>query len=355
MGWSNAGSGSYGSAASSERAQELAESLQSRFESRWDLSRVGDTLSWAPRRKVSSSAKKKTSVVLLGRSLESFWRQAGFAHPPLLPVTAPYKTDFIVSGVQGLDPWLISPPREPLRQGYLGQPVVRNIRDSTKPLVDGSLSAFVNASVIGTDTSISCYVNLLDDWLECLSTLGVHTGRLRLETRLLPWRREDVAGLTTFMRLDGKDFCDSSLMWNVRSPERLAYDSGTGVERLHWLLSGKSWHESVFGIGTTREAADVRDAIRAYVLLYSTGAVGRRRGGATIARLISRVPLEIALWGLNRAVAVECRFWEQFGVPTIAASIISSHLEEAVIRFDESRRSDAVGRGQRLQLRHPLS
>lgn len=110
----------------------------------------------------------------------------GVHRPPLLPIRWGRDTDLLISAIQGLDPWLKDGANRVWREGFLPQPVVRftGERDAGGRLRDGFLTSFVNLSCVQRISGVDRHVELLDAWLDALSAVGIHAGRLRITGNL---------------------------------------------------------------------------------------------------------------------------------------------------------------------------
>jgi hypothetical protein len=197
----------------------------------------------------------------------------GMPRPPLLPIRWGRDTDLLISAIQGLDPWLKDGADRVWREGFLPQPVVRftGDRDTAGRLRDGFLTSFVNLSCVQRISDVDRHAELIDTWLDALSAVGVHAGRLRITGNLTVWQRQMVSGITLHMSCDGISFADAVMLWHTSNPRRLATDLGSGLERLRWLLSSATWAETTFGTHAERFDVDVLDAVRTATLLIMAG------------------------------------------------------------------------------------
>ena len=167
----------------------------------------------------------------------------------LLPIRWNRDTDVTISAIQALDPWLKDAQPRVWREGFLPQPVVRHTgeRDASGALLDGYLTAFINISYVQRVHGCAEAFAILDHWFTALSRVGLHAGRLSVHGDLRPWQRPPVGGITLFIDCDHRGLGDLVLLWNLDNPHFMAVDLGSGVERLRWHLSGRSWSWAASG------------------------------------------------------------------------------------------------------------
>lgn len=317
-----------------EFSQIVSEALRRSFDHSWQFDYHPAYIAMTPRRVVPPPSGRQLDHAGIAEMFELIHSRAGIGPDRPLPVNWGRETDLLVSAAQGLDPWLKHGGETPWRDGFIAQPVVRHVSISPgSELTDGMLSSFVNASSIGKITSVDDHVARLDVWLDSLSSIGVHVGRLAMKTYLQPWSRGEVRGISTFITLDGTEFSDASLLWNVLSPDRKGSDIGLGLERLRWIVSKEGWHESVFGVDVSPVHAYHRDAIRTAVLLSMHGVRPSSSGaGAALRKVLTRIPRDQARNGLGRAVRAERGYWTMFGIGGPTWDAVSMMLEDEVMR-----------------------
>lgn len=315
---------------------ELLDALTSRFRRRWQLDLDGSQLTMRPRRPRHGRPQRSPwRPVQIVKGMADVLSANGITRTPLLPLAWGRDTDLVISAVQALDPWLKDGVDRVWREGFLPQPVVRftGERDASGRLVDGFLTAFVNLSCVVRIDGPARHAELLDLWIEALSAVGLHAGRLEIAGDLDVWSRGPVSGLTLHITADGVGFADSVLLWHTTDPTHMATDLGSGLERLRWLLSGRPWAETVFGEPSRRFSTDLLDAIRAGTLLAMAGIRPTASGsGGAMRRVAQRIPVEMAASGLGRLVAAQRRYWADAGMSGPGWPQLADVLEREVLR-----------------------
>jgi hypothetical protein len=294
---------------------ELRDELRATFHG-WAHSSEGDIVLLAGRGgeyPYRPPARPPSWDALLG-AIQRAFADHGIERGPLLPVRGVHETDFTISGIQALDPYLkqCQPMRYP--GSYLPQPVVRftGRKDATGALLPGFLTSFINISCVQPVRSVAQHVRLIDSWVSVLSTIGLNARHVRVSGSLAAWRRRDVAGITLRFHHGALEIGDAVLLWNYENPTFMATDIGSGLERLRWAIGGRSWPETVFGQLASAIPPRTLDAIRTAVLVIGSGIRPAARGpGSALRRLIRDEIAEAATMGLSRVVRWAYCYWSR--------------------------------------------
>lgn len=293
---------------------ELVTGLRRALGIRWSFDREGDRLCiryQAPATPYRPPRRQVGWQEMLG-ILASTFAEHGIPQVPPLPLRWNRETDFTISAVQALDPYLKQRRPYPHRQGYLPQPVIRftGKRDSSGQLADGFLTAFVNVSCVLPIRDPSEHAQILDTWLTALSRLGLHSRHLEIRGNTTSWQRREVQGITLRVTHDGLEIGDIVLLWNACSPWLMAIDLGSGLERLRWAITRDAWPLVVHGALTERADPAVLDSIRAATLIAASGIQPSDRGpGSALRRLARSIPAASAALGLSVAVRSAYAYW----------------------------------------------
>lgn len=320
--------------------EELIDALRRRFAQRWQVDVHGSELMMRPRKPVPGRPQRRTpSPGEIVRRVERVFADLGVPRAPLLPIRWGRDTDLLISAIQGLDPWLKDGVDRVWREGFLPQPVIRlnGKRDEAGRLCDGFLTSFVNVSCIQRIPGIHRHVELIDIWLDALSAVGIHAGRLRITGDLEVWQRATVSGLTLHMSCNGLGFADAVLLWHTADPSHMATDLGSGLERLRWLQSARPWAQTVFGPEAARFDVDVLDAIRTGTLLVMAGVQPGGHGGA-LRRVVRQIPAKMAASGLGRLVRAQRAHWTEVGMAGPPWPQAAEALEAEVLTSGTGRR-----------------
>ncbi len=293
---------------------ELMTALQRTLGLRWAFCSDGNRLcirhqAWGtpyrpPRRLVSW----EEMLVILA----STFTEHGIPQAPALPLRWNRETDFTISAIQALDPYLKRCSPYTYRQGYLPQPVVRftGQRDRSGRLADGFLTAFVNVSCVLPIRDASEHVRILDTWLTVLSRLGLHARHLEIHGAAIPWQRREIRGITLRIAHDGLEIGDIVLLWNESNPSFMATDLGSGLERLRWAITRRAWPSVVHGSLGERVDPFALDIVRAATLIAGNGILPSDSGpGNALRRLARSIPAPSAALGLSAAVRSAYAYW----------------------------------------------
>ncbi len=314
---------------------QLARGACDWFGDRWQVNLAQRQLTLRPRLSLRGSPPHSaptprqvvdTIALVFGRN--------GVNTAALLPIRWGRDTDLTISAIQGLDPWLKDGVDRVWREGFLPQPVVRftGERDSYGRLREGFLTSFVNLSCVQRITSVGDHLRLIDTWISALSAIGIHARRLMIHGDLNVWHRGTVSGITLFVSCDGVTFADAVLLWHTAKPENMATDIGSGLERLRWLLSSRSWAETVFGHAADWWTVDLLDALRSATLLVMAGIRPASSGaGSSLRRVLRPVPPTMAAAGLGRVVRAQRAYWADIGMAGPSWPHISTVIEDEIL------------------------
>jgi hypothetical protein len=292
---------------------ELVAALRRTLGMHWSFDREGDVLRI---RRQAQGASYRPPRRPIGWDemltiLAATFAEHGIAQAPPLPLRWNRETDFTISAIQALDPYLKQHRPYTYRQGYLPQPVVRftGQRDNSGDLADGFLTAFVNVSCVLPIRDTAEHAQILDTWLTALSRLGLHARNVEIHGAITPWQRREVRGITLRIRHSGLEIGDIVLLWNADSPSFMATDLGSGLERLRWAITRGAWPFVVHGSLAERADPAVLDIIRAATLIAGNGIPPGDRGpGNALRRLARSIPASAAL-GLSVAVRSAYAYW----------------------------------------------
>lgn len=317
-------------------ADELLGVITNRFGDRWQITLEGRRLALrphAPRRRAPNRPPMPEADYLLRRISATFGAR-GISTAEPLPIRWGRDTDLTISAIQALDPWLKDGINRVWREGFITQPVIRFTaeRDCDNQLEPGYLTSFINLSCVQRIANVAEHAAIIDIWIEAMSAIGIHAGRLSIGGQLNVWRRGRVSGITLFLTCDGIAFADAVLLWHTGSTDHLATDLGSGLERIRWLLAQHDWAETVFGDVSHRWSLDLLDSIRTATLMVMAGIRPSSRGaGAALRRVLRPVPSEMAAAGLGRLVRAQRAYWTQAGMTGISWPHIATIIENEVL------------------------
>jgi hypothetical protein len=262
--------------------------------------------------------------------LASTFAEHGIPQVPPLPLRWNRETDFTVSAIQALDPYLKRCRPYSYRQGYLPQPVIRftGKRDSSGQLADGFLTAFVNVSCVLPVRDLSEHTQMFDTWLTALSRLGLHARHLEIHGNITSWQRREVQGITLRVTHDDLEIGDIVLLWNASSPWLMATDLGSGLERLRWAITRDAWPLVVHGSLTERADPAVLDSIRTATLIAANGIRPSDHGpGSALRRLARSIASASTGLGLSVAVRSAYAYWSLTSPPQVPWPDVCQVLE----------------------------
>lgn len=270
---------------------------------------------------------------LLAR-LETAFARHGVPRVPPLPLRWGRETDFTISAVQALDPYLKHRKPFTYRQGYLPQPVIRftGHRNDHGQLLDGFLTSFVNISRIQPIRDLDEHADIIDHWLDVLSSLGLHARHIDFTGHPAVWTRGPVNGITLHIRHTTIPIGDVVLLWNTHNHNHLVTDLGSGLERLRWAITRQPWPELVFGAAAHRSGNGAAlDALRTATLAIASGIFPSARSpGNALRRLLRPIPTN----AIAARVGPLVRHWHTYWSLTTPLQLdwphVSAHIEDEI-------------------------
>lgn len=321
----------------SDFAEQLPRVLRQTLRSTWDFQTDGVRLRITHRDHGTPfhPPRHAPSWPELSERIEDAFAATGVRRAAPLPLRWGRETDFTISAIQALDPYIKDRQPYVYREGYLPQPVVRftGKRDATGALEDGFLTAFVNVSRVQRADSVDDHVAVLDGWISVLSRLGIHARHLTITGTMKPWARGPVEGITLHIGHTDLAIGDIVLIWNAADPSYLVTDLGSGLERLRWAITRHDWrrlvHGPLAGAGT-REL----DALRTATLIFGSGIRPGPRGcGSALRKLLRPVSASAGAPGVSRAVRDAHQYWSLATPMLMPWHEITQQIEEELEHF----------------------
>jgi hypothetical protein len=327
-------------------AAALVVALRGALGSQWEVDHRGGGLLIRHRKAGSAYRAPRRAPswsTLVDRMTEAF-QACGVSRASALPLRWGRETDFTISAVQALDPYVKDGESFAYRTGFIPQPVVRftGERDSHGQLRDGFLTSFVNTSCVRPTPGVDEHVALVDVWLTVLSKIGLNARHTSIHGPLTVWRRPPVSGITLRFKHLGLETGDLVLVWNDADPRVVISDLGSGLERLGWAITQMPWPQLAFGPLAARASHASLDALRTGTLIVGSGIAPATRGpGGALRRLMRAVPTEMAAFGLSRVVRASYAYWAAFTPLSVPWHETARILENEVLNRGDGRH-DAV-------------
>lgn len=295
------------------RPFELLAALRQTFP-RWDCTLDGDhvTLTYGRGSSAYYPPRCPPSWSEMITTLADVCAAHGVRRGNLLPLHGLGDAELTFSAIQALDPYLKHGHRHVHSHGFVPQPVVRftGQRDEHGTLLPGFATSFVNVSIVEPIKTVPEHAALIDTWISALSRLGFHAQHLTISGNLVVWQRTPVAGITLRFHHEGRELGDAVLLWNNEDPSKLATDIGSGLERLAWLLTRRTWANVLYGDLDGQADLRVLDAVRTATLIVGTGIRPASRGpGHAVRRLLRAEAQRTGGLGLSRIVRWAHEYW----------------------------------------------
>ena len=247
--------------------------------------------------------------------LKDFFTKKDYSLIEPMDIVNKESTIFVSSGVQI---FTSSTNSKEFESGYIAQPVIRSQFSESKNKNQGFLSSFVNVGTEKINVVSENYVNQLDEWLSCLSELGLYAGDLTLEGE----KTTDNWGSGSFsqyaLRMYYRNLEISDFVFiediNIDNNKKNICDFGLGIERLLWALNKtKNFIDSVYpGISSLEEDVDKIDAIRTATLLAASDVeVGNKDENYHLKKILKKITSQESKY-LVDLIDISYDYWSEF-------------------------------------------
>lgn len=255
-------------------------------------------------------------------NFREFFTTRGYRlHPPVAIVRSDERTLFASTAGQVFDDLIYgqSPQRDP-QQCAVMQPVIRLQGIGLVASLDGISTSFVHTATECWNATTEKHFNSLDQWLDFLSSLGLHVGGLCLKAKRAD---NDWAGYTVISEMlkinyDGLEVGVANFFFNIPQQSgdiATLSDIGVGLERLVWAVNKSPAYFD--GIGplssVTIHKRVAFDAIRTTTLMAGSGVVPEHKNqGSKLRAMIGLVTEEVQHLNLYELVHYYHRQWTSF-------------------------------------------
>lgn len=267
---------------------------------------------------VQESTERKTKRFIplsevLQRFLVNFYRCELFHEEPV-GMQNGFNTDFVSAGVQVFSDAFQGKREYSLRELFLAQPCVRT---STGKNLGASSASFVNLCTESTCITLERHLELVNEWITFLSSVGLHASRLRVVMR----EKEENWGFGAFTSQQlffvymGEELGEASYVKALpNSPTASLSDIGFGLERITWAVN---WFRCAYSSLTSnpalKGAPELHDSARTIALLACAGVkIGARNAEGNFRKIVKAAAALGTREDLVAAVMFYLDFWKDF-------------------------------------------
>ncbi len=263
------------------------------------------------------------SLSHLYNHMSDFFLQRGYHYASLPSIRNPQKdTSFVVAAIQYFNAYLDQGFSEDSDMIFAPQPCVRLKDFPLEFSKQGFLKSFVNVASIKIGASIQQYCKALDDWIDYISSIGIHASNLRIvfcdsyvniRNLYYGWGIDLVCN---GLEIGHCNYYDAVC---VNGKEiQTGIDCGFCIERFLWLVNGGTFWGNLLSedmqIIYNKLNLEAEDLMRTIVLAHMSGiTIGPRNDGFQLKRMIKRLITIGYPWPLLHAsISHYYRFWEFF-------------------------------------------
>ena len=247
-------------------------------------------------------------------------------------------TDFIIAGLQTINPFMNNLDDDKINKWCSFQPVVRLNGKDICGIREGYFTSFVNVCEIDTNTSFIDYLQDVDNWIDILSNCSLHTSGLQL---ILKPSTTAYNGVGIEFNYKGIELGQANLyLLNINNEKRMVSDFGFGYERILWAINGGknffapfvSKYDYLFG-----DLQEV-DRIRTVTLMTMSGMKPSSTGkGKHIRSLIKDSFDVIPIGNVDDQIERYYNFYSKFIIPNIELEKVKDMIK-CEIDFSRKRK-----------------
>lgn len=241
--------------------------------------------------------------------------------PPIAIVQDDERTLFASTAGQIYDDLIYGQsPREDPRRCAVLQPVIRLQGIGLVASLDGISTSFVHVATECWNATAEEHFSALDQWLDFLSSFGLHVGGLCLKIKRADndWAGRMVTSEMIKMNYSGLEVGVANFFFNIPQPSdaiATLSDIGVGLERLVWAVNKSPAYFD--GIGPLSSVIIhkrvVLDAVRTATLMAGFGVVpDHKNQGSKLRAMIGLVTEEAQRLNLYELVRYYHRQWTSF-------------------------------------------
>lgn len=265
------------------------------------------------------SPKSYLEFGMCAERLRKFFCGQGCAlQPPIAVVRDDERTLFASTAGQVYDDLVYGKTVEnDSRRCVVLQPVVRLQSIGLIGSLDGVSTSFVHAATECWNVQAEAHFNVLDQWLDLFSSLGLHVGGLCLKSKRADndWAGRVVTSEMLKVNYGGLEIGVANFFFNIpQAADTVATlsDIGVGLERLVWAVNkSPSYFDSIGPLSSVTILARVMlDAIRTATLIAASGVVpDHKNQGSKLRAMIGLVTNEAQRLNLYEFVRYYHRQW----------------------------------------------
>lgn len=241
-------------------------------------------------------------------------------------------TDFIVAGLQTINPIINGEEDNNTYKWYSYQPVIRMIDKDKCGTEEGYFSSFINICEISTKTDILEYLEDIDKWIDILSNCSLHVSGLQL---ILKSSTTAYNGVGVEFNYKGLELGQANIYKiNVNGEERMFSDFGFGYERILWAINGGTNFYAPFVSKYDYLFGDLKevDRIRTTTLMAMSGIKASSSGkGKHIRGLIKDIENIETIPNIDNQIKKYYNFYAQFIEPIVelkeVEEVINTEIE----------------------------
>lgn len=240
-------------------------------------------------------------------------------------------TDFIVAGLQTINPIIYDSSEIQIDKWISFQPVIRLIEKDRCGVEEGYFSSFVNVCEISTNTNYADYIQDIENWIDILSSCSLHSSGLQL---ILKSSTTAYNGVGLEFNYKGLELGQANLYtFNINEQNVMMSDFGFGYERILWAINGGKNFFAPFVskydylLGNLKEV----DRIRTLTLMAMSGIKGGSAGKSKHMRNLIKETFGINIIpNINEQIRQYYEFYSKFISSSIELNEVNGIINNEV-------------------------
>lgn len=240
-------------------------------------------------------------------------------------------TDFIIAGLQTINPILQGEQQVKTDKWLSFQPVIRLVEKDKCGVEEGYFTSFVNVCEISTNTNYTNYLQDIENWIDILSSCSLHTSGLQI---IIKPSTTTYNGVGIEFNYKGLELGQANLYsFDINGDKVMMSDFGFGYERILWAINGGKNFFAPFVSKYDYLFGDLKefDRIRTTTLMAMSGITAGSAGKSKHMRnLIKETFGIVPISNINEQIERSYEFYSRFIASSIELNIVNDIINNEI-------------------------
>lgn len=240
-------------------------------------------------------------------------------------------TDFIIAGLQTINPILQGEQQVKTDKWLSFQPVIRLVEKDKCGVEEGYFTSFVNVCEISTNTNYTNYLQDIENWIDILSSCSLHTSGLQI---IIKPSTTTYNGVGIEFNYKGLELGQANLYsFDINGDKVMMSDFGFGYERILWAINGGKNFFAPFVSKYDYLFGDLKefDRIRTTTLMAMSGITAGSAGKSKHMRNLIKETFDIVpISNINEQIERSYEFYSRFIASSIELNIVNDIINNEI-------------------------